>query len=303
MGKAIHGTRLYELVPESVSGDSFPLNFEPALQDPHRHYFPLDQNGVPLQVFPVGGRQYVPSRVASFALGHFNRNAAKPNPESLQIFLRLADWFLDSKDALWTYNFAYDGLQPPWVSCLGQGQGISVLVRAYKLTGQARYLDQALRACVPFTRTVAEGGVLSFLAAGKPHYEEYPHEPPTHVLNGHQCAVFALLALAEVEPSVRRMTRLDEVIESTATEWRRWDLGYWSAYDLCVTPAGSRHTASVVYHRLHASAMRYLALKLKDERYAECAAKWERNYANLAHRLRALASKVRYRVQSPTPTA
>lgn len=41
-------------------------------------------------------------------------------------------------------------LEPGWISAMGQGHGLSVLVRAYNMTGDTRYADAVLNALRPF---------------------------------------------------------------------------------------------------------------------------------------------------------
>ena len=51
------------------------------------------------------------------------------------------------------------GLTRPWPSAMGQGEAISVLLRAHKLTGEARYAEIAAAALEPMVVDVDDGGV------------------------------------------------------------------------------------------------------------------------------------------------
>lgn len=62
-------------------------------------------------------------------------------------------------------------LQPGWLSAMGQGHCISVLVRAYNLTKDNRYIEAAENALRPFEIEAIDGGVRNHFL-GLPWYEE-----------------------------------------------------------------------------------------------------------------------------------
>lgn len=78
-------------------------------------------------------------------------------------------------------------LTPPWYSSLAQGTSLSAYLRLHEATGEKQYRETAdavyesfrsLKRSTggPWTTMVDEDRYLWF--------EEYPHDPPTHVLNG-----------------------------------------------------------------------------------------------------------------------
>lgn len=144
---------------------------------------------------PWLGVQDNPVTVAHWALQAWSWGDQQP-------VLTAADWYLAHQraDGAWTYSFPFSAhgvqMDPPWISAMAQGQAISVLVRAHETTGEQSYLDAAVLALDPFTRSVAEGGVTE-LWDGLPWYEEYPGVGSQHVLNGFQ---FALIGLHDLAP-------------------------------------------------------------------------------------------------------
>ena len=84
-----------------------------------------------------------------------------------------------------SFDFEYrDLLKSPWYSGLAQGQGLSVLVRAYKETKDISYLDVIERVILSFDKNISEGGVNYIDEKNDPWIEEYLVSPPTHILNG-----------------------------------------------------------------------------------------------------------------------
>ena len=82
--------------------------------------------------------------------------------------------------SVWNHHFDWeyrDTLKAPWYSALAQGQGISVLVRAYKESGEARYLEGARRAFASFQQPLDSGGVAFTDSAGDLWFEEYIVSP------------------------------------------------------------------------------------------------------------------------------
>src|SRR6185437_863165 len=113
------------------------------------------------------------------------------DPARRQKFLTIADWLKDtlvpnaSGFPVWMHNFDWeyrDTLKAPWYSGLAQGQGISVLVRAYRETGRKDYLDAATEAARAFHAEVSQGGVACRDANNNLWIEEYIVFPPTHIL-------------------------------------------------------------------------------------------------------------------------
>ena len=90
------------------------------------------------------------------------------NPASRKKFFLVSDWLREHLETnanglpVWNHHFDWeyrDILKAPWYSGLAQGQGISVLVRAHKESGDAAYLDAANRAFASFQKPIANGGV------------------------------------------------------------------------------------------------------------------------------------------------
>src|SRR4029077_6279457 len=124
-------------------------------------------------------------------------------------------------------------------------------------TGDDRYADAARRALEPLGVDSSEGGVRALLD-GRPWPEEYPTSPPSYVLNG---AMFAIWGVRDVglglDDRAARET-FDELVNTLAESLHRWDLGYWSRYDL--SPHPTINVASSFYHNLHINQLRAMNL-------------------------------------------
>ncbi len=296
VGYAI-GTSDYGYRRDALASTSYPVDLSFTLNKENIYYQPKDANGLPVREYVSVGRQYNPTRIAAYALAHYNRYLDQEHEGDRAIFFRAAEWFMRNQDGCWHYEFDWGELKAPWLSAMAQGEGISVLVRAWHLSNEDRYLEQALRALKPFTLAIKEGGVLSQLDDGDPFLEEYPTSKPVHVLNGFLYAVIGLVDLerisGEAPPKGLRASDWLGILEKHLSDW---DLGFWSAYDLSISRFGFRNATTVSYHRLHVTQIRYLGEFVSSKVLLATAKRWE-DYLQLGfNRLRALSLKTRYRL-------
>ncbi|HJY83344.1 MAG TPA: D-glucuronyl C5-epimerase family protein [Candidatus Binatia bacterium] len=192
-------------------------------------------------------RQYNPLIVAWTALESYFAWLDSGDRRALQRFFAYADWLVNNLlrrpegYGVWPYNFPwrtrppYD-LAPGWVSAIAQGKGLSVLVRAYRLTGNPKYLETAQWALRSFEVPVESGGVRRD-EKGCVWYEEYPTLEPSYVLNGFLVSLFGLyeynalvgsghaqaLFRAGVECLVRKLPSF-EVVGGDGLRWSKYDL-------------------------------------------------------------------------------
>jgi len=267
-------------------------------------YTYLDTSGVPLLDYRgVLGLQYNPIAIAQYGLGNFNQWITNGSDDRFAKFLCVSDWLvnhLEPNDAgfdVWMHKFDWDyreTLQGPWYSALAQGQGISVMVRAFHATKMHIYLDAARRAFRSFQADVRDGGVVFTDQDGNTWFEEYIVDPPTHILNGFIWASwglydYALLTAdsAASELFARAVATLDRVLE-------RFDTGFWSLYELSGTLLPM--LASSFYHSLHITqlqVMHRLTGLLVFRKYAE---RWDA-YRNSPWRRRtALVGKAAFKL-------
>ena len=89
--------------------------------------------------------------------------------------LQAADWLLRHQTPAGSWTVPVQRrlnsrmtLSPHWSSAMAQGQAMSLLTRAYRVTGHRRYLDAARRATAPFSVDSADGGVRTLFQVSQP---------------------------------------------------------------------------------------------------------------------------------------
>jgi heparosan-N-sulfate-glucuronate 5-epimerase len=191
------------------------------------------------------------------------------------------------------HTFALD---PPWISAMAQGEVASLLVRVFLQTREERYADAARRALLPLSVDTVTGGVRASLD-GRSFPEEYPTRPPSFVLNG---GIFAMWGLHDVgvglDDAAARIA-FDQAVDTLAEQIARWDLGYWSRYDLFPHPVVN--VASSFYHDLHINQLRAMDRLAPRPQLAETADRWQRYAESSRCRRRAFARKALFRMFVP----
>jgi len=197
---------------------------------------PFDASGIPLVDYGnETGLQYNPVTIAQYGLDNYELFLQTQDTYYLDGFLKQADWLLmNQEEGKWYYRFDHPvlSLKKPWISAMSQGQGISVLMRAYQYSGERIYLESAKHAFEVFRISVKEGGISVFYEYGT-WYEEYPDaESPSHVMNGHIWALFGLWDLYRVTRDPEVLYYFTRGVSALRADLDRFDTGYWVLYDL-----------------------------------------------------------------------
>jgi heparosan-N-sulfate-glucuronate 5-epimerase len=219
--------------------------------------------------------------VAQAALGFWERHVEGENVD--REFLFLADWLLEHRSeeeggVVWRTNLPVPkyGQEPGWISAMGQGQAISVLLRAHKLTGEELYSEVAHRAFPALRLPVAEGGTQS-LIDGHPVLEEYPTAHPCGVLNGWIFALFGVHELATAGGSAEARELFERSAAGLIELLPRYDNGWWSLYSLY--DHGRPDLAKPFYQRLHPELLEGLAVIYPNPRLTIYAERWRKQYS------------------------
>lgn len=263
-----------------------------------------DSTGIPLLDYHgTIGLQYNPIAIAQYGLGNYNLFRRNGDLNRRNKFLLVADWLCTHLEksahglGVWNHHFDWeyrDTLRAPWYSGLAQGQGISVLVRACKETGDTRYLEIARLALAAFFTPVADGGVAFSDDNGDLWFEEYIVSPPTHILNGFMWAAWGVYDyfLATQDHAARDL--FVRAVQTLLRNLEQYDLGFWSLYE----QSGTRlpMTASPFYHRLHIVQLRVMHRLTGEDKFARVADRWESYARSRSKRTRALCYKSAFKL-------
>jgi hypothetical protein len=265
---------------------------------------PFDSSGIPmLDYHGQIGLQYNPIAIAQWGIGNYNLFCRMKDEEHKRKFLAASDWLCahlqQNSSGVWVWNHHFDWeyrtpLRAPWYSGLAQGQGISLLVRAYRETSSPSYVQAAERAFSSFLKSTDEGGVSFTDTRGDLWFEEYIVSPPTHILNGFIWAAWGVhdYFLATQDRAAQQL--FARAVQTLRANLDGYDLGFWSLYE----QSGTRlpMVASPFYHRLHVVQLRVLHRMTGDEVFARYADRWEGFAHSRANRTRALCYKSAFKL-------
>jgi hypothetical protein len=292
---------------------------------------PFDAQGIPvLDYRGTIGRQYNPIAIAQYALGNYNLHDCQKKwtasvrcvgtstqgrdelgavhaPEQRELgrrrFLQAAGWLLDNLERnaqgrrVWNHHFDWEyrtPLKAPWYSALAQGQGLSVLVRAHRATGDEAYMAAARMVFDTFLHSTEQGGVACRDESGNLWFEEAIVSPPTHILNGF---IWAAWGIHDYWLHTQERQALDLFNAATATlrnALGRFDCGYWSLYE----QSGTRlpMLASPFYHRLHITQLQVMYALTQDPFFLEHAGRWSKYGRRPLNRARAWLGKAAFKL-------
>jgi heparosan-N-sulfate-glucuronate 5-epimerase len=244
------------------------------------------------------GLQYNPIAIAQWGLGNYNLFLRTDSAQARKKFLLASDSLCDRLEQnaggvhVWNHYFDWEyrrTLKAPWYSGLAQGQGISLLVRAYAETANPHYLDCAALAFRSFLVNADSGGVTFTDTQGNIWFEEYIVSPPTHILNGFIWAAWGVYDYFLATGSADAVKLFAGAVKTLRGNLHCYDLGFWSLYEQARTVLPM--IASPFYHRLHITQLRVMQRITSENIFAHYANRWE-NYARSGtKRTRALCYK------------
>ncbi|NNF05034.1 MAG: hypothetical protein HKN17_11280 [Rhodothermales bacterium] len=237
--------------------------------------FVFDDDGIPAWPYETGP-DYNITFICHYALYQLSLWQRFGREDGLERFEHVSRWVLShGHETDDSFSFPYEhplpGLDSPWLSALGQGRIMSVLTRAAQSTGDDRFQEAARKAVEPLTRAVDDGGVRTAFPDGSIAFEEYPRTQPNIVLNGLITSLFGLFDVSETGDATASAL-LGQAIEALASNLHRYDLGYWSAYDLT---GPIRRVAGDEYHAYHIAQLWALYEMTGKTEFADRAHAWD----------------------------
>ena len=225
-----------------------------------------DDKGVWMWKYPsIGHSVYNPLLLSSAGLeDYYKKYENTGDTKSKEYFINTANWLVNNakdkeggKYSIWEFDFTwpwYNELTPPYYSGYAQAVGTVVLARAYDLTNNTMYLDQANKAFQAFLFDYDDGGVttieddngdLMFIhELGKPGFQK------TYILNGQTGALLHIWQFYELTNNPVSKSIFDKGINYLKHNLWKYDTGSWSRYDL--KPIGqSENLASMHYEKIH----------------------------------------------------
>ena len=238
------------------------------------------EDGIPFLEHSDGTHVQMPTMIFQYGLGAYDLWIINHDDVNRERFITCADWAIHNQlsNGAWN-NFYYIYPDNPY-SAMSQGEGISLLLRAYKATNNTDYLFSAKKA-VEFMLIDLNMGGVSLHNDNELVFLEYTHLPI--VLNGW---IFALFGLYDYYIcSGEYKLELDMTLKSLSRLIPSYDNRFWSLYD------NKGKITSPFYHNLHIAQLKALSLISDDPVFGEYYSKWKRYQKKPINRIRAFVIK------------
>lgn len=215
----------------------------------------FDTHGVPLNTTYIDVEEkklhYYPISIGQFAMAIFHTWLKTGNEAKKTQFLNIAEWFYSNRiedkklGVYWLTDVPKPEhkIESAWKSAFVQSRALSVLLRAWQITGDKKYLEVSTKALRPFLFDIAEGGVAIRRKSAEVFYEEYVADFPTRVIDGHIFSLWGLYDFIravpenlDVENHFLAIKLFNEGVNGLAVQWKKLDLGFWIRYSLSEIP-------------------------------------------------------------------
>lgn len=232
----------------------------------------IDSEEMPQLNLKGGKFTFFPVAIFQYGFGCYDLYLLKKETKYVKKFLQCADWALDHQDEKGRWNnFSHYTPEAPY-SSMAQGEGASLLVRAYKFTGEPKYLDAAKKALDFMLLPLEVGGTTKY-EGDDAFLMEYTYSGI--VLNG---AIFSWWGLYDYVLTVSDKGKYKHALEITLKSLikvlPKFSNSYWSIYSL------DGLIASPFYHNLHVAQMKAMYQLTDNVIFYDYANRWERQQKN-----------------------
>lgn len=213
-----------------------------------------------------------PTAIFQYGLGAYDLFLQNKDEQYLKKVKQCAEWALSKQEAdgAWN-NFYYIYPDHPFCA-MAQGEGASLLVRAYLAFGEQSYLDAAQKALDFMLKDISDGGVSRY-DNGELILMEYSHCSP--VMNGWIFALWGLADYLKVDTNAQFEAAYRKTVATLVKKMDQFKYPFWSKYDI------SGKIASPFYHHLHIAQMQAMYDLTKEKCFKSYADKWAKQERNV----------------------
>lgn len=227
------------------------------------------EQGLPVLIHSNGQHIQMPTMIFQYGLGAYDLwlLSNKNECEYFEKAVMCADWAVEKQEQSGAWNnFFYIYPDHPY-SAMPQGEGVSLLLRIFKETGDERYLLTAKKAVNYMLLPVEDGGVCK-KSNSDLYLLEYTHKAV--VLNGWIFALWGLKDMLYFDNCSIYSDAYSVTVGTLVKKLPEFDCGYWSMYN----DAGM--ITSPFYHNLHIAQMEAMYELTKINTFNSYANKWRK---------------------------
>lgn len=229
-----------------------------------------NDSNIPVFKTERGNEIFFPIEIFQYGLGAYDLFLLEKENTMLKKFKACVDWAVINQqvDGAWSCFF-FDSPDAPY-SAMAQGEGASLLVRAYLAFNDCKYLSAATKATEYMQIPIEKGGTTKYVG-DEVYLKEFTHKPT--VLNGWIFSLFGLYDYLKVKTDEKTKDIYTRSIQTIAKHLVDFDNGYWSKYNR------ESMLASPFYHHLHIAQLKVLYDITGEEIFNDYSRKWH-DYSN-----------------------
>ena len=234
---------------------------------------PLNSQELPKLTVGQNEQVYFPVAIFQYGLGAYDLYLQTKDKRYLDKFYQCVRWSISNIDDIGRWNnFFFYRPDAPY-GAMAQGEGASLLIRAYTDCGDIRYLELAKKAIDFMLLPIEEGGTTKYYD-NQSILLEYTFKGM--VMNG---TIFAWWGLYDYVLATKDdgyyKEKLRETLESLMNILPMFKGKYWSMYSL------DGLIASPFYHNLHIAQMEAMFELTGESIFNEYALLWKRQQKNI----------------------
>ena len=218
-----------------------------------------------------------PTAIFQYGLGAYDLYLLTNKNTFLNIFKLCVDWAYQNqtKNGSWD-NFSFKQPEAPY-SAMTQGEGASLLIRAYKEFNKEKYFIAAKKA-IEFLVTPIENGGTAKYRGNDIFLLEFTNKPV--VLNGWIFSLFGLYDYLLVDKDKDIMEVYKGSVQTLVNHLEHFDNGFWSKYDI------ENLIASPFYHNVHIAQLHVMYQLTNEEIFMYYKDKWNKYRCKFPNRSR-----------------
>ena len=242
----------------------------------------LGENELPKTELPNGKKIDFSIAIFQYGLGSYDLYLETKNKKYYDRFMKTVQWAeVNQEDNGGWITFNNECKNNPY-SSMAQGEGISLLLRAYKETNEKKYFFEAKNAIDFMLKKIDDNGCTMY-EGDDVFFKEFPEK--SVVLNGWIFSIFGLYDYCIIENNKNNKNILNKTIITLKKNISKFDNGYWSMYD------ANKKIASPFYHKLHIELLKVLGEITGEEIFITYALKFEKYKNKRINRFRAFIKK------------
>lgn len=251
----------------------------------------LDNDGIPINTTIANIETYFPISIFQYGLGLYDLYLKKCDDKFKKQFLKIAYWAEDNIDSngMWDCMGKLNDKCHKTQSSMCQSEGVSVLLRAYIITNDKKFLFLSKKAIDFMLKDIKKGGTTLY-NGDDIIFQEYVSDDNLSVLNGWIFSIFGLFDYTLIDKDNKYSIILNRTLDSLCKYLKEYDRKYWSNYDLKGT------IASPAYHDLHIVQLSILYTLFGRKEFREFSEKWNKFQKSKVNRYKSILIKLKQKI-------